>query len=56
MLKHTVRFACLALLLFAASAPPKTANATSMQFDCPCPYPQPPCASYPLPCQLGAEK
>jgi hypothetical protein len=56
MLKQTVRFACLALLLFAASAPPKIAKATSMQFDCPCPYPQPPCSSYPLPCQLGAEK
>ena len=37
MLKQTVRFACLALLLFAASAPPKTANATSTQFDGPSP-------------------
>jgi hypothetical protein len=46
MLKHTARFACLALLLFAASATPLTANATSSQFDGPTPYPPiPPVAS-----------
>jgi hypothetical protein len=56
MLKQTARFACLALLLFATSASPLTVNSSSIQFDCPCPYPQPPCASYPLPCQLGVEK
>jgi hypothetical protein len=39
MLKHTARFACLALLLFAASANPLTANAISSQFDGPTPYP-----------------
>ena len=43
MLKQTVRFACLALLMFAASATPQTAKAASSQIDCPCPYPpQPP--------------
>ena len=56
MLKQTARFACLALLMFAASAHPQTAKATSTQFECPCPYPQPPCSSYPLPCQLGVAK
>jgi hypothetical protein len=56
MLKQTVRFAALAFFMFAASATPLTANSTSIQFECPCPYPQPPCSSYPLPCQLGAEK
>lgn len=39
MLKQTARFACLALLMFAASASPLTANATSIQFDGPNPYP-----------------
>ena len=38
MLKHTARFACLALLMFAASATPLTANASSSQFDGPNPY------------------
>ena len=56
MLKQTARFASLALLLFAASATPQTSKVTSAQFDCPCPYPQPPCASYPLPCQLGVTR
>ncbi|HEY4676208.1 MAG TPA: hypothetical protein VIJ01_03555 [Candidatus Angelobacter sp.] len=37
MLKQTARFACLALLMFAASATPLTANAT--QFDTPLPMP-----------------
>jgi hypothetical protein len=57
MLKHTARFACLALLMFAASATPLTANASSSQFDGPEPYPPIPpatCAPLPLPCQLGA--
>jgi hypothetical protein len=54
MLKQTVRFACLALLLFAASAPPKTANATSsIQFEGPEPYPGPPTSCMPIPCQVG---
>jgi hypothetical protein len=54
MLKQTVRFACLALLLFAASAPPKTANATSTQFDGPSPYPPvPPASCMPAPCPVG---
>jgi hypothetical protein len=54
MLKHTVRFACLALLLFAASAPLKIANATSMQFDGPTPYPPvPPGSCLPAPCPVG---
>lgn len=42
MLKQTVRFACLALFLFAASATPLTANVTSIQFDGPDPYPSMP--------------
>jgi hypothetical protein len=54
MLKQTVRFACLALLLFAASAPPLTANATSsIQFEGPEPYPVPPTSCMPMPCQVG---
>jgi hypothetical protein len=55
MLKQTARFACLALLLFAASAPPLNANATSIQLDGPEPYPPmpPTCKPSPLPCQLG---
>jgi hypothetical protein len=57
MFKQTARFVSLALLMFAASATPLTAKASSSQFDCPCPYPpQPPCSSYPLPCQLGVHK
>lgn len=59
MFKHTARFAALALLMFAASATPLTANATSIQFDGPDPYPPVPpasCASLPLPCQLGVVK
>lgn len=56
MSKQTARFAALALLMFAASATSLTAKATSIQFDGPTPYPQPPCSSYPLPCQLGMEK
>ena len=55
MLKHTARFACLALLMFAASATPLTANATSSQFDGPNPYPPVPPrqlpALLPLPCR-----
>jgi hypothetical protein len=61
MLKQTVRFACLALLLFAASAAPlianaTIANATSSRFDGPDPYPPMPpttCAPLPLPCYVG---
>lgn len=54
MLKQTARFACLALLLFAASAPLKIANATSMQFDGPTPYPPvPPGSCLPAPCPVG---
>ncbi len=53
MLKQTVRFAALALLMFAASATPLTANATSTQFDGPSPYPPvPPASCVPsAPCQ-----
>ena len=40
MLKQTVRFACLALILFAASATPLTAKAA--QQDTPFPPPDPP--------------
>ena len=40
--------------LFAASAPPKTANATSTQFDGPSPYPPvPPSSCLPVPCAVG---
>lgn len=59
MLKQTARFACLALLMFAASAPPQTAEASPSQIDGPGPYPAPPptsCAPAPLPCQLGVAK
>ena len=48
MLKQTARFACLALLMFAASATPLTAKSTSSQFDGPNPYP-------PLPPALTAK-
>jgi hypothetical protein len=55
MLKQTVRFACLALLLFAASATPLTANGTARhQFDGPTPYPPvPPASCLPAPCVVG---
>jgi hypothetical protein len=53
MLKPTVRFACLALLLFAASASPLIVHATSIQFDGPDPYPLPPNSCLPGPCQVG---
>lgn len=60
MFKHTARFAALALLMFAASATPLTANATSIQFDGPEPYPPVPpapiCAPSRLPCQLTLVK
>jgi hypothetical protein len=39
MLKQTARFACLALLMFAASATPLMAKTASLQFDGPNPYP-----------------
>jgi hypothetical protein len=39
MLKQATRFVSLALLMFAASATPLTANSASMQFDGPTPYP-----------------
>jgi hypothetical protein len=57
MLKPTIRFACLALLMFAASASPLTSNATS-QFDGPNPYPPvPPAPScMPAPCPVGVVK
>ena len=41
MLKQTVRFACLALLMFAASATPLTANATRSSSMAHSPYPLP---------------
>lgn len=54
MLKQTVRFACLALIMFAASALPLPANATSSQFDGPEPYPPvPPASCLPAPCPVG---
>lgn len=55
MLKQTARFACLALLLFAASATPLTAKVpTSSQFDGPSPYPPiPPASCLPAPCPVG---
>lgn len=54
MLKQTVRFASLALLMFAASATPSTLTATSLQFDGPNPYPPvPPGACLPAPCPVG---
>jgi len=39
MLKQPARLVSLALLMFAASASPLTATATSLQFDNPIPYP-----------------
>lgn len=39
MLKQTVRFAALAFFMFAASASPLTARATSTQFEGLNPYP-----------------
>ena len=53
MLKQTARFACLALLMFAASATPLTAHTASIQFDGPDPYPLPPPMCLPGPCQVG---
>lgn len=54
MLKQAARFASLALLLFAASASPLTANVTSIQFDGPNPYPPvPPTSCLPAPCPVG---
>jgi hypothetical protein len=66
MLKHTARFAAFALLMFAASATPITANAGSSQFhspilppaigsqfDGPNPYPPvPPSSCLPAPCTV----
>jgi hypothetical protein len=54
MLKHTARFAAFAILMFAASATPITANAGSSQFDTPNPYPPvPPSSCLPVPCAVG---
>lgn len=54
MLKQTARFVSLALLMFAASATPLTANSTSIQFDGPTPYPPvPPASCLPAPCLVG---
>ena len=54
MLKHTARFAAFALLMFAASATPITANAGSSHFDTPSPYPPvPPSSCLPAPCPVG---
>jgi hypothetical protein len=42
MLKHTARFACLALLMFAAGAIPQTINLAQLDSPLPMPDPQPP--------------
>ena len=54
MLKQTARFAAFALIVFAASATPLTAIATSRQFEGPDPYPPvPPASCMPAPCPVG---
>jgi hypothetical protein len=42
MLQQTARFACLALFMFAASAPPLTVNAAQLDSPLPMPDPGPP--------------
>jgi hypothetical protein len=56
MLKQTARLACLALLMFAASATPLTLNVASIQFDGPDPYPPMPPSCLPAPCPVGVAR